>query len=351
MGEGSLIAGNCDTSGSPSVVTGSTDCGVRVSLNYAGQGTNVSRPYAASSGTIRIGFAVSAQVPNDQQVHVLLPPQREGFLFDYGGKSEVVPVITRGGTEAALALHGTGMPTFSVQTKMNGNVSLGQLVTVTFGSMGTPTLADAEAGFEFELTNIRNPYANAGLPVANVEVNLMRANGSIWYYGSAALPEIVPGNLTSAEVTFELVRPEAGIQSDIRVTMTTRGWIPTDGRIEIFLPKGFILTSGSTVAISQTNMGEENALYVSSMSVAERKITLVMAGALGFNVSPLAPLLTGAFQLTKIRNPYSGITGVFGIRTLSGRNHLIDAGDGLGCVILNALYCCRLKIALLQLPQ
>lgn len=326
-GEGSRIAGNCDTSGSPSVVTGSAACGVKVSLYYPGQNVNVSRHYAASSGTIRIGFAVSAQVSSDQEVQVLLPSQRDGFVFDYGGKSEIVPVVTKGGTEATLALHGTGMPTFSVQTKMNGNVSLGQLVTVTFGSMGTPSLADAEAGYEFDLTNVRNPYANAGLPIADVEINLMRANGSVWYYGSAPLPEIVPGNLTATEVQFELVTPEAGIQSDIRVTMTTRGWIPTDGRIQIFLPEGFILTSGSTVAIGQTNLGEENALYVSSMNVAERIVTMVMAGSLGFEISPLAPLLMGSFQLTKIRNPYSGVTGVFGLRTFSGSGHIIDSGD------------------------
>jgi hypothetical protein len=327
-GEGSPIAGDaCGTLASPSVVTGSASCGVRVNLYYPGQPVNVSRPYSVSSGTIRVGFAVSAPVPSDQQVQVLLPAQREGFAFNYGGESAVVPVVTSGGTEAALAMHGTGMPTFTVETKMDGNTPIGQLITVTFGSMGTPTIEDAKAGYEFDLTNVRNPYPNAGLPIANVEVNLMRANGSIWYHGSAPLPEFVPGELTTSNSQFELISPEAGIQTDIRVTISTRGWIPTDGRMEILLPPGFILTSGSTVAIVQTNLGEENALYVSSLDVEARKITLVLAGALGFNVSPLPPLFGGSFQLTKIRNPYSGITGVFGIRTFSGSNHLIDAGS------------------------
>jgi len=320
------FGGACDTSGSASVITGATSCGVKVTLWFPDQRLNITRPYSASSGNFRLGFSVSEIVPNSAQVTMLLPPERTGFLFNYGGTTAIIPVVTAGGTEAILSMHGAGMPMFTVQTKMNGNVSVGQLVTVTFGGMGTPTLADAEAGYEFDLTNVRNPYANAGLPISNVLVSLLRANGSSWYSGNVPLPEIVPNNLTVATATFQLVNPAAGIQTDIIVTMSTLGWIPIDGRIEVFLPLGFIVTYGSTVAIGQTNLGEQSAVYVKSVNELERKITLVIAGTLGFPVTPIKPLDRASFLLTKIRNPYSGLTGTFRLLTFSGSNDAIDQG-------------------------
>jgi hypothetical protein len=329
LGGASGFEGLCNTAGGNSIVTGTTSCGVRVSLWTPGQMPNISRPFAASSGNLRLGFSVRESVPNDARVTMFLPAQREGFLLDYGGTTSIVPVVTAGGTEALQPAHGTGMPTFTVQTQMDGNVKIGELLTITFGSMGTPTLADAEAGYQFDFTYIRNPYANAGLPIANVQVSLLRANGSAWYTGYAPLPEIVTNNLTSSDIKFELINPAAGIQTDVAITFTTLGWIPTDGRIEIFFPPGFTLTMGSTVAIYQTNWGEENAVYVSSISETERKVTLVLAGSLGFPVSPIKPLDRASLQLTKIRNPFSGTTGTFKVRTFSGSNDLIDAGIDL----------------------
>ena len=209
---------------------------------------------------------------------------------------------------------------------MQGNVSTGQLVTIRFGAMGIPTLADAEAGYEMDLTNVRNPYANAGLPIAGVNVNLFRVNGSVWYTGTSPLPEIVPNNLTGSTVKFALMNPAAGIQTDVLVDLTTLGWVPIDGRIEVTFPQGFTLTSGSTVAIQQTNLGERNAVVVTALSETERTVTLTLAGTLGFPVKPLPPLVEGSFRLTKIRNPYSGFTGTFRVRTFSGSNDVIDSG-------------------------
>ncbi|MFN9902384.1 MAG: hypothetical protein ACK55Z_27105, partial [bacterium] len=172
LGGASGFEGLCNTAGGNSIVTGTTSCGVRVSLWNPGQMPNISRPFAASSGNLRLGFSVRESVPNDARVTMFLPAQREGFLLDYGGTTSIVPVVTAGGTEATQPAHGTGMPTFTVQTQMDGNVKIGELLTITFGSMGTPTLADAEAGYQFDFTYIRNPYANAGLPIANVQVSL-----------------------------------------------------------------------------------------------------------------------------------------------------------------------------------
>jgi len=344
------FGGACDTSGRPSVVTGTSSCGVKVTLWFPTKSANISRPFSASSGTVRLGLAVSKIVPNSAMVTMLLPPEREGFVFNYGGTSTIVPVVTKGGTEAILPMHGTGMPRFTVQTQMNGTVSVGQLVTVIFGGMGTPTLADAEAGYEFDLTYVRNPYASAGLPTSNVLVNLLQANGSVWHAGKAPLPEIVPNNLTAATAMFELVDPAAGIQTDIIVTMTTLGWIPSDGRIEIFLPPGFIITYGSTVAIEQTNIGEQNAVYVKSVNELERKVTLVLAGALGFPVSSIKPLDRASFRLTTIRNPYSGLTGTFRLLTFSGSSDAIDQGNSLRS-FSNFLKCARRLGAERRMPE
>jgi hypothetical protein len=91
------FAGQCGTSESPSIVTGASTCGVKVSMYFPEQAANISRPFSASSGNLRLGFAVSEPVPNNALVTMLLPPQREGFLFDYGGKTMVVPIVTAGG--------------------------------------------------------------------------------------------------------------------------------------------------------------------------------------------------------------------------------------------------------------
>ena len=329
-GAAAFSSRTCDTSGSASVVTGTSACGVKVSLYYPGTEANVSRPFSASSGNLRLGFAVSEPVPNNAKVTMLLPAQSDGFKFDYGGTTMLEPIVTAGGDEPNEAVHGTGMPTFTVQPQMDsGGVKTGDLVTISFGEMGAPTVADAEAGYEFDLTHVRNPYANAGLPAANVVVALFFPNGTEWYTEQTPLPEFIANNLSASDVRFELVNPAAGSQTDILVTLTTKGWIPTDGRIEVILPAGFILTFGSTVATTQTNFGEEHAIYVSSVSEQERKITLLMAGSLGFAVSPLPPLVQASFLLTQIRNPFSGLTGYFQVSTLSGNNDVIDQGTSL----------------------
>ena len=58
-GAAAFTSRSCDSSGSASVVTGTSDCGVKVSLYYPGAAANVSRPFSASSGHLRLGFAVS----------------------------------------------------------------------------------------------------------------------------------------------------------------------------------------------------------------------------------------------------------------------------------------------------
>ena len=67
-GAAAFSSRTCDTSGSASVVTGTSACGVKVSLYYPGTEANVSRPFSASSGNLRLGFAVSEPVPNNAKV-------------------------------------------------------------------------------------------------------------------------------------------------------------------------------------------------------------------------------------------------------------------------------------------
>ena len=114
----------------------------------------------------------------------------------------IVPVVTAGGTEATQPAHGTGMPTFTVQTQMDGNVKIGELLTITFGSMGTPTLADAEAGYQFDFTYIRNPYANAGLPIPNVQLLIL----VIIFSALLSLPTCLLASLLPALPAFQSLR-------------------------------------------------------------------------------------------------------------------------------------------------
>ena len=84
---------------------------------------------------------------------------------------------------------------------------------------GTTTLADSEAGFQFNITNVGNPYAGPNR-------------------------------------RDRLHRHMCASDSHERVSDT---WTLT-----IELPFGFILRAGSTVATEQMNFGDFNAIYVSS---------------------------------------------------------------------------------------
>ena len=55
-------------------------------------------------------------------------------------------------------------------------------------------------------------------------------------------------------VSFQLVTAGAAIESDVEVRLKTWGVIPATGRLFVYMPYGFILSAGSTVAQQQLNL-------------------------------------------------------------------------------------------------
>ena len=139
-------SGSCNAAlGVASPVTGSTQCGARVDLNS---------PYAAAPGSVRVGFALSETLPVLSVVQVFLPDVASPFIFSSGGASQAEGLVTAAGDEQVAPMHGMGAPTLSVE-----RVASGTLATVILGEIRQPTLADSEAGFQFNITNVGNPYA------------------------------------------------------------------------------------------------------------------------------------------------------------------------------------------------
>jgi hypothetical protein len=308
---------SCNTAISvPSVVTGTSSCGVAVDLNS---------PYSAAPGSVQVGFAISEVLPVLSIVKVFLPDiNNSPFIFNAGGSSRAVGLVTAAGDEQAVALHGMGIPTLKLESRSGGT-----LVTVKMGEISQPSTADSEAGFQFNVTNVQNPYA--GPRQANATVSLFTPNGSLIFEEDVLLPALVPGPLTPNRARFGLTKPSAGIESDVEVRLKTWGTIPADGRIIITLPFGFILRSGSTVAQQQLNFGDYNAIYVGSASEVGNNVTILMAGSLGNTLSPLQPHrpesdLMFSFTLTRIRTPFSGTSGTFQIQSMTGDLRPIDEG-------------------------
>ena len=298
---------------------GTTQCGVRVELNS---------PYAAAPGSVKVGFAISEKLPVLAVVKVFLPTvtgTAGPFVFNTGGASKLVGLVTAGGDEQVAPLHGMGAPDIVLQS-----VSGGTMATITMGEIRQPTLKDTEAGFEMNITNVRNPYAG---PIhGNATVWLLRTNGSIWYQEDVAMPIMISGPLTANRVKFDLTRAEAGVESDVTVKLKTWGVIPLNGYISITLPDGFILSAGSTVALKQLNFGDSNAIYVSSVNEVGNNITILMAGSMGNTLSDLKPHppssnLAFSFTLTRVRTPYSGTSGTFKLQSFTGDGLVIDDGS------------------------
>ena len=136
-----------------------------------------------------------------------------------GSTTEAIGVVTPLGSERFEPLHGTGTPLLSV----SDNVA-----TIQLAGLRQTSLADAQAGYEVDLTNVRNPYANAGLARTSATVTLFYNNGSIWHETQVLLPEFVYNPIPPSNALFELLNPAAGIVGNMRVTFSTVGEVHPD---------------------------------------------------------------------------------------------------------------------------
>ena len=312
----------CNTALSvPSLVTGTTQCGVNVELNS---------PYSAAPGAIKVGFSLNEPLPTLSVIKVFLPHLTGPFELNSGGTSSVVGLVTAGGDEKIAPLHGMGSADVSFRS-----VAEGLEATVSMGESRQPTVKDGEAGFQFNLTYIRNPYG--GQVNASARVSLLLLNGSAWYEELVPLPRLISGPLTADRVSFQLVTAGAAIESDVQVRLKTWGVIPATGRLYIYMPHGFILSAGSTVAQHQLNLPSKNALYIASLDEAGNNITIFMSGSMGHPLSSLHPHpptsdLAFSFVLTRIRTPYSGLSGTFRVRSVTSDGQSIDEGNNIAGV-------------------
>jgi hypothetical protein len=307
----------CNTALSvPSLVSGTTQCGVNVELNS---------PYSGAPGAVKVGFSLNEPLPTMSVVKVFLPDLTGPFELNSGGTSGVVGLVTAGGDEKIVWA--------DVSFR---SVAGGLEATVSMGESRQPTVKDGEAGFQFNLTYIRNPYG--GQVNASARVSLLLINGSAWYEELVPLPRhLISGPLTADRVSFQLVTAGAAIESDVQVRLKTWGVIPATGRLYIYMPYGFILSAGSTVAQHQLNLPSKNALYVASLDEAGNNITIFMSGSMGHPLSSLHPHpptsdLAFSFVLTRIRTPYSGLSGTFRVQSVTYDGEIIDEGNNIAGV-------------------
>jgi hypothetical protein len=272
-----------------------------------------------------VGFSLNEPLPTMSVVKVFLPDLTGPFVLNSGGTSGVVGLVTAGGEEKIVWA--------DVSFR---SVAGGLEATVSMGESRQPTVKDGEAGFQFNLTYIRNPYG--GQVNASARVSLLLLNGSAWYEELVPLPRhLISGPLTADRVSFQLVTAGAAIESDVQVRLKTWGVIPATGRLYIYMPYGFILSAGSTVAQHQLNLPSKNALYVARLDEAGNNITIFMSGSMGHPLSSLHPHpptsdLAFSFVLTRIRTPYSGLSGTFRVRSVTYDGQIIDEGNNIAGV-------------------
>ncbi|KAJ1481057.1 hypothetical protein T484DRAFT_1808811, partial [Baffinella frigidus] len=238
------FGGSCSSElgGAATIVTGTTTCGASVSFTGNGSAQVVTMRLGFSVNdlvvTMRLGFSVNDLVPNDATFSVTLPTDRNGFVFNSGATTDAIGVVTPLGSERFEPLHGTGTPLLSITDSV---------ATIQLAGLRQTSLADAQAGYQVDLTSIRNPYANAGLartsatftlfynnvdltnirnPYANeglartsATFTLFYNNGSIWHQlqvllpkheTQVLLPEFVYNPMLPSAALFELLNPSAG---------------------------------------------------------------------------------------------------------------------------------------------
>eukprot|EP00960_Hanusia_phi_P053685 762428-Hanusia_phi.AAC.4 len=285
-------------------------------------------PFFGSSSSLYLGFAVNFAMPPSAKLRVVVPTS-SAYQLNAGGTSSVVGLTTSGGDVADVALHGTGTPSL---------VAVEGGFEILMGTNRTATVLDSKSGFEMLITNMRNPYKNVGDGAA---VSMLYANGTEIFTVSVPLIEFSSYTLTDTNVSISLSNNDAMVVTDVSVELSTSGYLPSDGKMEIHFPAGFKVQKGVTEALNQNKFAVGQAIFVSDVDEASKVVSLQVAPNLGYINTGLSALQSASFQLTRIRNPFAGTTSTFMIRTMTGDGSLIDAGNISGTFVKGGALTCK----------
>lgn len=155
-------------------------CGAVVENSVAGAGM---------AGTLTVKFATSVALTSTARIEITFPTQRDGYAFNFppGKVSYLDAALVQYGTQKTQYAHGTGTPLLDF-TAVN-------VARITLGGFGSPTVADSEGGWQFTITNVRNPYVNNGLAAGTIGMRLLTSAGAVLDAVNITAPVFQVGDL------------------------------------------------------------------------------------------------------------------------------------------------------------
>jgi len=233
----------------------------------------------------------------------------------------IVPVLT----DANISITSTGSGTGGVY--LAGDTLTVQWDDTSSGENNTDTISTVTCDFSALGGGAAVNLANGdGLWIASYDITTASISG---VHTVSLLATDNAGNTTATDDTTDIqVAPGAGLSAstvvpaslvagetgNVTVSFTTVNTLPSDGKIEVTFPTGFVLSSGTATTASSSTMDGDFAVGVSSPVV-----TVTRSG--GSAQTAAAETLI----LTYIKNStVSGLTGVYAVETQDSYGNTID---------------------------
>jgi hypothetical protein len=192
---------------------------------------------------------------------------------------------------------------------------------VTIHLSSATALHTGSNGFRIQ-TGVTNPGVSGVTGLITVVTN---ATGE---QASGASVNITPGALTALSVTPQSLA--IGHTGNVTVAFTTANVLPTNGRIAVTFPAGFVLNSNGQTLVLSTNLSEAVTRSISGQTV----LLHLQGGGPGKSAGALVTM-----TLSNVRNPQvAGTTGTFAISTQTSAGTVIDTGNASGVQIGTAVH-------------
>jgi len=190
------------------------------------------------------------------------------------------------------------------------------------GSHGDVTTDDEIYTFDYTVL-AGDDSGTFGFPVSASDTS-SNAAGPIASTDTATVHNIGTGSLSLTDVEPADLR--AGYTSTVTVSFTTANIIPANGKIVVTFPTGFDVSGATNGTCSPMDGGFTTSINGQIVTITRSGVTLE------------APPATETCTIDGIKNPETpGLTGVYGIRTYSNNDILIDSDDVVPGDIISGL--------------
>jgi hypothetical protein len=180
---------------------------------------------------------------------------------------------------------------------------------------GTP-LHGGWNGFRIN-TGVTNP------PVSGVTGPIAVSTNAAGEVASGVVTTITPGALANAAVTPQSAG--TGVTGNVVLSFTTANPLPTNGRIVVTFPAGFVLNNGAVTQVVADNIAEAVTIAVSSQTA---NVQLLGGGTGKAGGAPVT------LTLSNVRNPLTaGTTSTFAVSTRTATGVVIDSANAPGAAI------------------